>query len=29
MELGKPVKLPYIRKISTNVQHTSISRKSL
>jgi hypothetical protein len=29
VELGKPVKLPYIRKVSTNAQHAHISRHSL
>jgi hypothetical protein len=29
MEFGKPVKLPYIRKISHNGQNTNNSRRSL
>lgn len=29
VELGKPVRLPYIRKISTNSHNCNISRKSL
>lgn len=29
VEFGKLVRLPYIRKISTNAQNTALSRKSL